>query len=69
MIAIAASGIFFGFLADKFGRKKTIISGLAIYGLASATFFMGTSFQLYLTLLFVSGLAIGIFKNGRPRPD
>ncbi len=63
MIAIAASGIFFGFLADKFGRKKTIISGLAIYGLASATFFMGTSFQLYLTLLFVSGLAIGIFKT------
>ena len=63
MIAIAASGIFFGFFADKFGRKKTIIGGLAIYGLASAAFFSGTSFQLYLTLLFVSGLAIGIFKT------
>ncbi len=63
MTAIALSGIFFGYFADKFGRKKTIIAGLAIYGLASASFFMGTSFQLYFSLLFVSGLAIGIFKT------
>ena len=63
MTAIALSGILFGFFADKFGRKKTIIAGLALYGLASAAFFTGTTFQLYFTLLFVSGLAIGIFKT------
>lgn len=63
MTAIALSGILFGYFADKFGRKKTIIAGLAIYGIASASFFLGTTFQLYFTLLFVSGLAIGIFKT------
>lgn len=63
MIAIAASGVFLGFLADRFGRKRTIILGLGIYGVASGLFFAGSSFQLYVGLLFVSGLAIGIFKT------
>jgi MFS transporter, FHS family, L-fucose permease len=63
MISIAASGIFLGVLADRFGRKPTIILGLSLYGLASAAFFLGQSFYLYLTLLFISGAAIGIFKT------
>ena len=63
MIAIASSGIALGFLADRFGRKRTIIGGLALYGLASALFMTGHSFQLYLSLLFVTGLAIGVFKT------
>lgn len=63
MTAIALSGILFGYFADRFGRKKVIVAGLGLYGLASASFFLGTSFQLYFTLLFVSGLAIGVFKT------
>ena len=63
MVAIAISGIGLGFLADRFGRKTTIMGGLALYGLASALFMAGQAFQLYLTLLFISGLAIGIFKT------
>ncbi|PCI53322.1 MAG: MFS transporter [Alphaproteobacteria bacterium] len=63
MIAIAGSGIFLGFLADLYGRKRTIILGLVMYGLASALFFLGESFYAYLILLFVSGIAVGIFKT------
>ena len=63
MIAVAGSGIGLGFLADRMGRKSAIILGLGIYGIASALFFTSQSFYLYLTLLFVSGLAIGIFKT------
>jgi fucose permease len=63
MVAVAGSGIGLGFVADRFGRKNTIILGLGIYGIASALFFAGQSFYLYLSLLFVSGLAIGIFKT------
>ena len=63
MVAIAVSGIGLGFLADRYGRKRTIILGLSLYGAASALFLAGQSFQLYFALLFVSGLAIGIFKT------
>ncbi len=63
MVAIALSGIGLGFLADRFGRKRTIILGLGVYGLASALFVTGNAFELYLTLLFVSGIAIGVFKT------
>lgn len=63
MVAIALSGLFLGALADRLGRKSAIILGLLIYGLASALFMSGKSFELYVGLLFVSGLAIGLFKT------
>ena len=63
MSAIAISGIALGFMADALGRKRTIVIGLTIYAVASALFFVGSSFQLYTALLFVSGIAIGIFKT------
>lgn len=63
MAAIALSGMLLGFLADRFGHKRAIVLGLALYGVASAMFSAGSSFPYYLALLFVSGLAIGIFKT------
>ena len=63
MIAIALAGIFLGYLADKFGRKKTIILGLMLFALNSYLFIVGSSFAFFLTLLIVSGAAIGIFKT------
>jgi len=64
MTAIALAGIFLGYLADKFGRKKTIILGLILFALNSYLFIIGNSFAFFLSLLMVSGLAIGIFKTG-----
>lgn len=63
MSAIAISGMFLGFLADRLGRKQAIILGLSIYGVASVLFFAGRSFEIYVGLLFITGLAIGIFKT------
>jgi MFS transporter, FHS family, L-fucose permease len=63
MVAIALSGLFLGSLADRLGRKRAIIAGLLVYGTASALFMSGKSFELYVVLLFVSGLAIGLFKT------
>lgn len=63
MSAIALSGMFLGFLADRLGHKQAIILGLVIYGVASVLFFAGKSFEIYVVLLFVTGLAIGIFKT------
>ena len=64
MIAIALGGIFLGFLADKLGRKRTIIIGLSLFAMNSYLFIIGNSFAFYLSLLIVSGIAIGIFKTG-----
>lgn len=63
MSAIALSGLFLGFLADRLGHKQTIILGLSIYGSASVLFFAGKSFEVYVGLLFMTGLAIGVFKT------
>jgi fucose permease len=64
MIAIAFSGIFLGFLADRIGRKKTIIIGLALYAINSYLFIAGNTFGFFLSLMIIAGFAIGVFKTG-----
>ena len=63
MVAIALAGIFLGFLADKIGRKKTIIIGLALFAANSYLFLIGNTFAFFLGLLIISGMAIGVFKT------
>ena len=64
MIAIALAAIFLGYLADKLGRKKTIILGLVLFALNSYLFAAGNGFLFFLTLLVISGASIGVFKTG-----
>lgn len=64
MSGIGISAIALGFLADRIGRKSTILIGLCLFGLSSALFAAGHSFLFFVVLLFVSGLGIGIFKSG-----
>lgn len=63
MIAIAVSGICLGYLGDRFGRKLTIVGGLALFALASFLFAVGSSFGFFLLLLVAIGTAVGIFKT------
>src|SRR5690606_6157116 len=64
MSGIAISAIGLGFLADRLGRKWTILIGLVMFGISSAAFAAGHDFLFFVILLFVSGLGIGIFKSG-----
>jgi MFS transporter, DHA1 family, quinolone resistance protein len=64
MIAIAVSGVLFGFLADRLGRKRTIIIGLGLFACACWLFAVGNRFEVFVLLLALSGCAIGIFKTG-----
>ena len=64
MLFIALSGLFLGFLADKLGRKVTILIGLLLFALASFMFALGESFYYFLCLLALVGIAIGVFKTG-----
>jgi fucose permease len=64
MAAIAGSAILLGFLADRLGRKPTIVLGLTLFAVNSYLFVFGNTFAFFLCLLTVSGAAIGIFKTG-----
>ena len=64
MSGIAFAAIFLGYLADKLGRKQTIILGLLLFALNSYLFAVGRSFWFFVVLLTISGIAIGIFKTG-----
>lgn len=63
MVGIAFSGLFLGFLADKFGRKKTLILGLAMFATSCYLFLFGSTFTFILSLISLSGLAVGVFKT------
>lgn len=63
MVGIAFSGLFLGFLADRFGRKPTLILGLALFAISCYLFLLGGSFNFILGLITLSGLAVGIFKT------
>lgn len=64
MIAIAFGAVCLGFLADRVGRRTTIILGLSLYGLASLLFAVGSRFGFFVILLGLAGLGISIFKVG-----
>jgi fucose permease len=64
MAAIAAAAILLGFLADRIGRKPTIVLGLTLFAVNSYLFVLGSSFGYFLCLLTISGASIGIFKTG-----
>jgi len=64
MICIALAGVFLGFLADRFGRKATIIIGLALYAVNSYLYIVANTYGFILSLMAIGGLAIGVFKTG-----
>ena len=64
MAAIALGAIALGFLADKIGRKRTIVVGLILYGVSSVLFAFGSVFSYFVALLAASGIGISVFKTG-----
>ncbi len=63
MAGIAVAGFLLGHLADRIGRKPTIIAGLTLFAAASYLFITGHSFWHFCALMALSGAAIGIFKT------
>ncbi len=64
MAGIALAGFLLGHLADRHGRKSTIVAGLTLFALSSYLFVAGSSFAFFCVLMALSGVAIGIFKTG-----
>lgn len=64
MTGIAVAGLLLGSLADRFGRRRTIVAGLVLFASACFLLSAGSTLQVFAILLALSGLAIGIFKTG-----
>lgn len=64
MAGIAGGALLLGFLADRIGRKRTIILGLALYGASSLLFAVSHDFPVFVVLLALAGLGISVFKTG-----
>jgi fucose permease len=63
MAGIAVAGFLLGHLADRFGRKTTILIGLTLFAAASFLFLAGSSFFFFCVLMALSGIGIAIFKT------
>jgi fucose permease len=64
MTGIALAGLFLGALADRVGRRRTIVIGLTVFAVASYLFAVGHTFVVFVVLMGLSGIAIGVFKTG-----
>ncbi len=64
MAGIAIAGLFLGQLADRLGRRRTIVIGLTLFAAACFLLAAGNSFLFFAVMLGLSGLAIGVFKTG-----
>jgi len=64
MAGIGLAGFFLGSLADRLGRKPTIVMGLTSLAIVYLLFAVGNSFAYFSVLLGISGVAIGVFKTG-----
>lgn len=64
MTGIALAGLLLGQLADRFGRRATIVAGLTLFAAACFLLAAGESFIVFALLMGLSGLAIGVFKTG-----
>ena len=64
MAGIATAALLLGQLADRLGRRRSIIIGLTLFATASFLFAVGERFLFFAVLMGISGLAIGVFKTG-----
>jgi fucose permease len=64
MAGIAVAALLFGQLADRLGRRPTIVVGLVLFASACFLLATGEQFIVFALLLGLSGVAIGVFKTG-----
>lgn len=58
-VGIFISAVLGGFLADKFGRRPVVVSGVTIFGLFSLSTLMANGLDTLIAARFMTGLGLG----------
>jgi fucose permease len=64
MGGIALGALLLGQLADRLGRRPTIVAGLTLFAAACFLLAAGDTFLFFAALMGLSGIAIAVFKTG-----
>lgn len=59
LIGSAVGGITFGWLGDRFGRRRTLIWSILIYSIATGLVFFAPTFGAFVALRFLTGVGTG----------
>jgi MFS family permease len=59
LIGSALGGLAFGWLGDRFGRRRTLIWSILIYSIATGLVFFAPSFGVFVALRFLTGFGTG----------
>jgi MFS family permease len=59
LIGSALGGLAFGWLGDRFGRRRTLIWSILIYSIATGLVFFAPTFGVFVALRFLTGFGTG----------
>lgn len=59
LIGSAVGGLAFGYLGDRFGRRRTLIWSILIYSIATGLVFFAPNFWVFVVLRFFTGVGTG----------
>ena len=59
LVGSAVGGLLFGWLGNRFGRRRTLIWSILIYSLATGLVFFSPDFSVFVVLRFFAGVGTG----------
>jgi MFS family permease len=59
LVGSAVGGLAFGWLGDRFGRRRTLIWSILIYSIATGLVFVAPNFAVFVVLRIIAGVGTG----------
>ena len=59
LVGSAIGGVLFGWLGDRYGRRRTLIWSILIYSVATGLVFLAPNFAVFVVLRVITGIGTG----------